>query len=256
MNNFKSILLNRYSIGKILISKVNLKITLNKIKESLEKKQLGYICVTNARTSYLANHDAEYCEIQNNSLLTVPDGMPLVWTANNQGYKEVSKVSGKDLMDVIFKISVKNSYSHYFYGSTQNTIDLLKKNLKEQYSGLDIKRAVSPPFQPIEEYNIDALAEEVNTLQPTFFWCGLGAPKQENLMALLQPHLKQTISIGVGLAFEYFAGTVNRAPKIFQKLGLEWFFTIIQQPKKIKRFYKPFFWITFQLLKTKLKILR
>ena len=88
----------------------------------------------------------------------------------------------------------------------------------------------------MEAYDIEALAKDVNTLKPTFFWCGLGAPKQERLMSLLQPHLKQTISLGEGLAFEYYAGTVKRAPKWMQKSGLEWVYRDIQQPIKLIKF--------------------
>ena len=95
---------------------------------------------------------------------------------------------------------------------------------KRAYPDLDIKAAISPPFQPIEAYDIEGLAKHVNDLNPTFFWCGLGAPKQERVMALLQPHLNNTISVGVGLAFEYFAGTVKRAPIFMQKNGLEWLY--------------------------------
>lgn len=244
---------DRFSIGRIRISKVNLKIVLDIIKEAIKNRKYGYICVTNARTVYLANHNEKYCKIQNNTLITVPDGMPLVWIANNLGYEEVSKVSGKDLMDAIFKISVENKYSHYFYGCSQNTIDLLQKNLKSKYPNIDIKEAVSPPFQPLEDYDIKSIADEINKLQPTFFWCGLGAPKQELLMALLQPELKQTISIGVGLAFEYFAGTVKRVPKTFEKLGLEWFFRLSQQPSKIIRFIKPFGFISKYIIISKIR---
>jgi len=244
---------NRFTIDKIQISRVNMDLTLDAIDEALVKKNYGYLCVTNARTTYLANRDSTYCSIQNNSLLTVPDGMPLVWIANNFGFKEVQKVSGIDLMDSIFKKSLEKGYSHYFYGCSENTINLLQKKLKEKYSGIDIKGAVSPPFQPIEDYDIMVLSKEVNTLKPTFFWCGLGAPKQEKLIALLQPHLTQSISIGVGLAFEYFADTVKRAPKLIEKLGLEWFYRLGQQPKKIFRFIGPFVFIFKFIIKSKLK---
>lgn len=225
--------MKRFSIDNIHISVTNLKSTLNFLTSSICAKKYGYVCVTNARTAYLANKDVKYCVIQNSSLLTVPDGMPLVWIANNKGFKEVSKVSGKDLMDAIFEISVKKGYSHYFYGCSQNTINLLQENLRKQYPNLDIKAAISPPFQSIEKYDIIGLAKHVNELQPTFFWCGLGAPKQELLMALLQPHLKETISIGVGLAFEYYAGTVKRAPVVMQSNGFEWLYRIYKQPERI-----------------------
>jgi len=162
----------------------------------------------------------------------------------------VERVSGPDLIEEIFTISNEKRYSHYFFGSTPKTIDAIQKKLKEKYPGLVIKGAVSPPFQPIEDFNIDALANEINILKPTFFWCGLGAPKQERLNALLQPKLDSTICIGVGLAFEYIAGTVHRAPLWMQKIGLEWIYRILQQPKNIKRFFSPFTWISVQLIKS------
>jgi N-acetylglucosaminyldiphosphoundecaprenol N-acetyl-beta-D-mannosaminyltransferase len=210
----------------------------------------GYICVTNARTVHLANHNLEYCHIQNNSLLTVPDGAPLVWIARNKGFKDVGKVSGKDLMDAVFAVSAEKGYSHYFFGSTPYTIEQLTTNLQKQYSGIEIKGAVSPPFQPIEEFDIESLAKEINQLQPAFFWCGLGAPKQEQLNALLQPKLESTICVGVGLAFEYIAGTVKRAPKWMQRTGMEWLFRLLQQPKNIRRAIAPLTWIFIQLIKS------
>jgi N-acetylglucosaminyldiphosphoundecaprenol N-acetyl-beta-D-mannosaminyltransferase len=246
-----AVTVERFFIDKIGISKVNLKQVLNLIEENLRKKVYGYICVTNSRTTYLANQEQEYLDIQNNSFLTVPDGVPLVWIAHNRGLIDVGKVSGKDLMDAIFKISVEKGYSHYFYGCSQNTIDLLERKLKEQYPGLVIKAAISPPFQPIESYDITALAKEVNILRPTFFWCGLGAPKQERVMALLQPKLKSTICVGVGLAFEYFAGTVKRVPINIEKFGLEWFYRCFQQPIKARRFIVPFFWILIKIIKSR-----
>lgn len=245
--------LDRYSIQKVGISKINIRKTLMVFEEALLNRRLGYVCVTNARTVHLANIDEDYCNIQNNSLLTVPDGTPLVWLAHGKGFNEVGKVSGKDLMDATFKVSEEKQYSHYFFGCSQGTIDLLQKKLKEKYSRINIKGAVSPPFQPIEKFDTDKLAKELNELKPTFFWCGLGAPKQEKLIALLQPKLTSTICAGVGLSFEYIAGTVKRAPRWMQASGLEWFYRVVQQPVKSKRFIRPFFWILKLLIKEKFK---
>ena len=246
-------MISRYSIGKIKISKTNLSRTISFLDDCIENKKYGYVCVTNARTSYLANYDIDYCNIQNNSILTVPDGLPLVWIANNKGLKGVGKVSGKDLMDALFEISLEKGYSHYFYGCSQKTINLLQKNVKSGYPGIDIKGVHSPPFQSIEDFDIECLANQINELRPTFFWCGLGAPKQEKLISLLQPSLKNTMSVGVGLAFEYFAGTVSRVPSQIQNLGLEWLYRCLQQPIKARRFIIPFFWISNKILKSKFK---
>lgn len=225
--------MDRFYIGKIGISKVNLKSAVAYLNEAVSNKKNGYVCVTNSRATYIANHEPDYLKVQNGSLLTVPDGMPLVWIAHNKGLQEMSKVSGQDLMDAIFKISVEKGYSHYFYGCSEKTLELLDENLQKRYPGLNIKGLVSPPFQPLENFDIPALAAEVNSLKPTFFWCGLGCPKQERLMAMLQPHLNEIISIGVGLAFEYYAETVKRAPVWMQKNGLEWTYRLYKQPDRI-----------------------
>lgn len=240
--------MERYNIGKFNISKANLNGVLKIVADSVSTKKLGYICVSNARVAYQANHDPEYCAIQNNSLLTVPDGKPLVWIAHNMGYKDVGQVAGNELFHALLGESAKNSYSHYFYGSTPSTIEKMKQRVAVEYPKARIVDAVSPPFQPIENYDIDALAEEINRVSPTFFWIGLGAPKQERLMALLQPKLKSTICIGVGLVFEYYAGTVKRAPKWARKIGMEGIYRLIQQPQRIKVFRKPFIWTLGQIV--------
>jgi N-acetylglucosaminyldiphosphoundecaprenol N-acetyl-beta-D-mannosaminyltransferase len=242
-----------FKIGDLKINAINLNETISYISECIKNNLTGYICVTNSRTAYLSNKCKEYCSIQNNSLLTVPDGIPLVWIANNRGLNDVGKVSGKDLMDALFEISVEKSYSHYFYGCSQKTITLLQKNLMLKYPGIEIKGAHSPPFQPIEDFDIESLSNQINELRPTFFWCGLGAPKQEKLISLLQPSLKKTMSVGVGLAFEYFAGTVSRVPSQIENLGLEWLYRCFQQPIKARRFIIPFFWISKKILKSKFK---
>lgn len=244
--------MKRYSIGKININRTNLSDTLGEIHRTIEEKKYGYICVTNSRTAYLANNDDDYLKIQNNSFMTVPDGIPLIWIAHNKGFKDVGRVCGPDLFPNILKISKEKNYSHFFFGSTPKTINIIKNKFKYEYPEIEIKGAVSPPFQPIEDYNIDELAKEINRLKPTFFWCGLGAPKQEQLMALLQPKLEVTICVGIGLVFEYFANTVDRAPKWAQKIGLEWFFRLAQQPKKITRIGKPYIWTIKQLIRSKL----
>lgn len=242
--------MERYSIGLFKVSKTNLSGVLTKISDSLLKGKHGYICVSNARVAYQSNHDPEYCAIQNNSLLTVPDGKPLVWIAHNMGYKDVGQVAGNELFHALLGESVKHGYTHYFYGSTPSTIEKMKQRAAVEYPKARIVGAVSPPFQPIEAYDIDSLADDINRLSPTFFWVGLGAPKQERLMALLQPKLKNTICIGVGLVFEYYAGTVKRAPKWARKIGLEWLARSLQQPKRWLVFYKPFFWTVYQISKS------
>jgi len=241
-------MIKKFNIANIEISAVNLLSAISFIEKNLNLEKYGYICVTNSRTTYIAKQNAEYCKIQNESLLTVPDGIPLVWIAHNKGYNEVGKVSGKDLMDSIFKISKEKGYSHYFFGSTPITVSRIKNTLENEYPNIEIKGAISPPFQSLDQFDINAISREINILKPTFFWCGLGAPKQEHFIALLQPKLEATICVGVGLAFEYLAKTVKRAPLWMQVFGFEWLYRLAQQPKNLKRAIRPLLWIFTKLL--------
>lgn len=241
----------RYSIGKFKVSQTNLQDAIRYITQCIDENKSGYICVSNARVAYQSNHDPEYCAIQNNSLLTVPDGKPLVWIAHNQGLKEVGQIAGNELFHALLKESIKKGYTHYFYGSTPATIKTMSEKMASDYPDVILKGAVSPPFQPIEAYDIDALAKEINEKSPTFFWVGLGAPKQERLMALLQPKLRSTICIGVGLVFEYYAGTVKRAPSWARRIGLEWLVRTLQQPKRFKMFAIPFAWTIKEVIKSR-----
>ncbi len=243
--------MERFYIGKIGVNIANMPAVLSKIEKAIENKHYGYICITNSRVVYKANHDNDYLMIQNNSLMTLPDGVPLIWVANNLGYKDVHKVSGPDLFLAVLELSKHKGYSHFFYGSTPETIQRIDERMRKDYPNVEVKGANSPPFQPIEDFNVKQIAAELNRLKPTFFWCGLGAPKQEQLIASLQPKLDATICIGVGLAFNYFAGSVKRAPKWMQSSGLEGVFRLIQQPKFIKRAVIPLSWIMMQAIKTK-----
>lgn len=226
--------MDRFSIGNINISRVNLPQVVNYLNESIREKKFGYVCVTNSRVVYQANHDPNYCKIQNESLLTVPDGKPLTWIAHNLEFKEVGQVAGNELFHALLKESKEKGYTHFFYGGSPSTIQKMKERAAKEYADVTIVDAISPPFQPIEDFDIEVLADEVNKKAPTFFWVGLGAPKQEKLMALLQPKLKKTICIGVGLVFKYYAGTVKRAPSWARKLGFEWLYRFLQQPCRFK----------------------
>jgi N-acetylglucosaminyldiphosphoundecaprenol N-acetyl-beta-D-mannosaminyltransferase len=242
--------MNHFTIGTLNITATNLETAVTGIGEAINTGRCGYICVTNVRTAWLANHDLHYLDIQNHSLMTVPDGMPLVWFAHRKGLSTVSRVSGVELMKKLLAESKKQNYTHYFYGSTPETIEKMVNVCRREYPEAEITKAVSPPFQPVDNIDIPRLAEEINRLQPAFFWIGLGAPKQEQLMHLLQPYLEKTVCIGVGLAFEYLAGTVKRAPEWMQKSGLEWLFRMMQQPAKIKRIIMPFAWFMGMFVKT------
>lgn len=223
---------DRYKIKNVAINITDLNDAVRKIQKKAENKSPGYVCVTNVRSVYFGNHDSEFCKILNNSFLTVPDGKPLEWYARIAGLKQVKRTSGPDLFEQICQLSESKRYTHFFYGSTPDVIEKVKKNLLKKYPKLEIVGAISPPFRPVEELASDEIIKQINDLKPTFVWVGLGAPKQEHFINLVINKVTTSLFIGVGLVFDYQAGTVKRAPKWMQRNGLEWLYRNVQQPKR------------------------
>lgn len=239
----------RFWVGEVAVSRLNLPLSVDFLSKALKRGRLGYVCVINVRAAHQANRDSSFACIQNQSLLTVPDGMPLIWYARRKGFPEVSRVCGPDLMRAILGGSLGSGHSHYFYGSRPEVLGAIANRLAVDFSGVRILGMQSPPIQEVDDFRIEELADEINRLAPSFLWIGLGAPKQEEIMARLQPLLSSTICVGVGLAFEYFSGHVQRPPLWIQRNGLEWTWRLAQQPGKIGRFVRPFCWFIKEWMK-------
>lgn len=236
----------RFQLGGVGISITHLEEAANALLNKAREGLPGYICVTNVRAAYTGKIDSAYADILSNSYLTVPDGKPLEWLARLSGNKKLKKTSGPDLLIRICELSEHTSLSHYFYGSTPEVIKRMKKNLEQAYPGLNIVGAVSPDIGTAEELAKDLLLEQIVELKPSFVWVGLGAPKQERFINLVHHLAPFSTFVGIGLAFDYQAGTVKRAPGWMQKSGLEWLYRDIQQPRRFFSFVRQLFYLIQQ----------
>lgn len=206
--------------------------TVQYLSHNLDELRGKYICVSNVHTTVMAYRDKDYRKVQNQAAMALPDGKPLSIVSKRRGYKEAKRVPGPDLMPEIFRISREKGYRHYFYGSTEETLEKLRIKLKEKYPYLKIAGAYAPPFRPLSKEEDNQMIHRINEAKPDFIWVGLGAPKQEIWM---NAHMDQVsgIMVGVGAAFDFSAGTVKRAPKWMQELCLEWLYRILQDPVRL-----------------------
>lgn len=191
-----------------------------------------YICVSNVHTTVTAYEDQEYCKVQNGGIMAIPDGGPLSSVGQKRGFKNMKRTTGPSLMGEIFKISAAEGYRHYFYGSTDETLEKLYSVLTEFYPGIQIAGMYSPPFRPMTEDEDRAIVDRINETKPDFVWVGLGAPKQEKWMAAHQGRVSG-LMIGVGAGFDYHAGNIERAPEWMQKSNLEWVYRLLQDPRRL-----------------------
>ncbi len=226
------------NIMGVNIAAINMDQTVGYITKNFQQLRGKYICVSNVHTTVTSYEDEEYMAVQNEAVLALPDGKPLSVVCKMRGLKNAARVTGPDLMEKIFLISKVKGYKHFFYGSTEETLALLKNRILEQYGDLQIVGMYSPPFRQLTQEEDEKVIQLINTKNPDFIWVGLGAPKQEIWMANHKGRF-HGLMIGVGAGFDYHAGKIKRAPKWMQTCCLEWAYRLFQEPERLfKRYLK------------------
>ena len=207
------------------------------IRKNINRLRGKYVTLCNVHTTVTAYEDENYRRVQNAAVLTLPDGAPIAKIQKLRGFRDAQRVAGPDLMEWMFEATMDGRLSHYFYGSTEETLDLLEKNLNRKYPGINIRGMYSPPFRALTPEEEAADIERINASGADLIWIGLGAPKQELWMARNAGKLNG-LMLGVGAGFNFHAGTVKRAPKWVQRIGMEWLHRLLQEPKKLfKRYF-------------------
>lgn len=216
------------------IAAINMDWLLQFTKENIEKLSGDYICVSNVHTTVTSSEDEAYKAIQNGGIMAIPDGGPLSSVGRKRGAKEMARTTGPSYMGEVLKIG---GYRHFFYGSTVETLEKLSANLSKDYPQSIVTGLYSPPFRELTEEEDNEIIEMINNTNPDFVWIGLGAPKQEKWMAAHQGKING-LMVGVGAAFDYYAGNIKRAPQWMQKANLEWLYRLMQDPKRLfKRYF-------------------
>lgn len=214
------------------INVTNMEDTISYITENLDALKGDYICVSNVHTTVMSYRDAAYRKVQNSGAMALPDGQPLSIVSRKRGFSQARRVPGPDLMPAILDLSQKTGYRHYFYGSTEATLEALRTALLERYPKLQIAGMYSPPFRELTKEEDEEIVRRINESGADFVWVALGAPKQEWWM-YEHRHKIHALMLGVGAAFDFTAGTTKRAPMWMQKLCLEWVFRILKDPRRM-----------------------
>lgn len=210
--------------------------TLAYINAHIDELRGKYICVSNVHTTVMSYENEHYRKIQNGAAMALPDGAPLSGYSRIKGFKEAKRVTGPDLMVEIFKISHQRGYRHFFYGSTQSTLDAMKAVIDKDYPDMIVAGMYSPPFRKLSDEEDEGIIKMINDSRPDFIWVGLGAPKQEEWMHAHMGRLN-AVTIGVGAGFDYLAGYIKRAPWIMQVLYMEWLYRLVQDPRRLWKRY-------------------
>jgi N-acetylglucosaminyldiphosphoundecaprenol N-acetyl-beta-D-mannosaminyltransferase len=196
-------------------------------------RTIGVATVNNVMESY---DDASFLAVMNACDLVTPDGMPLVWGLTMLGVRSATRVCGPELTPLLLARAAEQGIPVGFYGGDQRTIEALVGVAVSRWPSLRVAYAVSPPFRPLTPQEDEAVVDAITAAGVRLLFVGLGCPKQERWMAEHRERLP-IVTIGVGAAFDFLAGSKRQAPAFLQRWGLEWAFRLVTEPRRLWRRY-------------------
>ena len=206
---------------------------LDKLYE-LGLKKTGYISFVNAHMIITAYNDKKFMNVVNNSSIAVPDGAPIAFFMRFFNKLEQNRIPGMGVIDDIINLASKKKFKVLFYGSTQSKIRLIEKKIKKHHPSLILK-SIIPPFRALTDTEKNKYSSIIKRYSPNLIIVFLGCPKQENWM--FENRELTGCKLGLGGVADTFSGSISRAPALFINIGLEWFWRILKEPKRLWRRY-------------------
>ena len=193
----------------------------------------------NAYNIALAETDDEYRSLLDDSDFIFIDGMPVVWAARlvSRGNRRTwARIYGPNFMRAVLTKS-REQHRHFLLGGTQRSLERLKVEVARLYPGAHIVGTYSPPFsdEP-SQIELDQRDKLIAEFAPTHIWVGLGTPKQDyEVIRLARTH--RAACLAVGAAFDYLSNDAKEAPRLLQRLGLQWLHRLANEPRRLARRY-------------------
>lgn len=229
--------IRRVNVLGVGISAVDIAMARDEITRWIEARERHYVCVTGVHGVMESQRDPELLAIHNASGLTTPDGMPMVWVGRRVGANCMSRVYGPDLMLAVLERAADRGWKSFLYGGKDGVPELLAARLIGRFPTLKIAGMHSPPFRPLTPTEDEAIVSRINASGADLVWVGLSTPKQERWMAAHVGRLEAPALLGVGAAFDIHAGLVPQAPPWMQERGLEWFYRLTKEPRRLWKRY-------------------
>ena len=229
----KQKLLNTY------VNNVTMEETLNEISRLVDEKKKSYVVAINVDVVMKIENDDYLKKITDEADLTLVDGKPLIWIAKWHKHPVKAKISGSDMVPELCRVAQNKGYSIFIIGGKEGIADQAKKNLERDLPGIKIVGTYAPPLgfeKDNDELNrINSMISEVH---PDIVIACFGCPKQEKWIYENYQSYDAYVSVCAGATVDFLAGNVNRAPRWMSKIGLEWFYRFLQEPRRLfKRYF-------------------
>ncbi len=180
----------------------------------------------------MATEDPELRSLINAADLVVPDSAGVVWAAKHVGSPAPERVTGVDLMERLCALAAEEGRTAYFLGAAPGVAEEAAHALEARYPGFKVAGTHHGFLQPGDEA---AIEEEILRLRPDMLFVAMGIPRQEKWIVARQARLGVPLAMGVGGSLDCHSGRVQRAPRVYQRLNIEWLYRLITNPSKAKK---------------------
>jgi len=201
---------------------------------AVSERQAAFHLV-NAYSIAASSENFVYREVLERSEHNLPDGFPISFLTKFSS-QPLTQVRGPSLFREVIEKSQGQGVKHFFLGSTDQVLDLLVSKVRQSYPNALIAGYHSPPFAPLTENERVEQAKRVIDSGANLIWVALGTPKQDIEAKKISMETGKTV-VAVGAAFDFLAGTAAEAPRWMSKVGIEWIFRLMTEPKRLWRRY-------------------
>jgi N-acetylglucosaminyldiphosphoundecaprenol N-acetyl-beta-D-mannosaminyltransferase len=226
---------SRYVLG-MRVDGTSYRETAEAVAELVSAGEGGLVCASTVHMAMECFDDPEFQNIVNSADRVTPDGVPIVWALRLLGIRSAERVYGPSLLPAICGLAQERGLSVGFYGGSPEVSEAMVRRAWKRFPGLDVAFAFSPPFRALSDEEDRKVTEGIEGSGVDILFIGLGCPKQERWV---ESHRKSLscVMVAVGAGFDFFAGHKAQAPTWMQSVGLEWFFRLCSEPRRLWRRY-------------------
>jgi N-acetylglucosaminyldiphosphoundecaprenol N-acetyl-beta-D-mannosaminyltransferase len=211
--------------------------TLDHVERLIREGTPRYFITANLHYAMLTAREPRLDAVNRGAAFVLADGMPLVWASRWRPRRLPERVTGSDLVPALCDLAARKGYRVFFLGGAPEVAAELGPRLQERFPGLQVAGIEAPPFRPLTAAEQAALFDRIRAARPDLLFVAFGQPKGEIWIAEHHKSLGVPASVQVGATVDFLAGRVPRAPRLVQRVGMEWAYRLYREPGRLARRY-------------------
>lgn len=231
---------NIFEIGNAKIHNIGFDDAIQNILDLATKKKPSYVVTPNLDHIVLLENNRKFLKSYQEADIVLADGMPLIWASYLLGNPLKDKISGSDITPILCKEAANTGHKVFLLGAAEGVGDIAAKNLRKKFPTINIVGTYSPPMDfENSEKEISYIFDRINSSNADLIFLAFNTIKQEVFMNEHHNKLKKGVMLGVGATIDFLAEKQKRAPVFMQKAGLEWFYRLCKEPRRMyKRYFR------------------